>query len=203
MKKLLIAGVITYSLILFSCSFEESIADEPSEIIQLEIASSKAKIHPEPDAYWARPKGEFTWSLFKQKIEGFNYNSGFEYSISAEKKGNNYRLISIDNKEKKHSVVPQFFTSDKNPNEDNIQGFSPKWVSADGHKDSFYFYQGDVILTKRQYEKVNGTTRSLKTYNDPNHHYWTNKKIYYVFDSGFTHQAKVLAAMQKWEEKLC
>lgn len=67
--------------------------------------------------------------------------------------------------------------------------------------DSFYIFQGDIILTNEQINKFNIHSKSAISTSAVK--YWPNHTVYYSFAPGFTKRNLVQQAISHWEQNTC
>ena len=121
-----------------------------------------------------------------------------------------YHLLRIISKEKKNSEVP-LFTTDKSLIKDHNEVAFPNRIRElitlpNGLKlekvDSFYIYQGDIILNSEQihnyFQNSIGTRSGIITNSIQ---YWQNHTVYYTYATGFTLKQYVLDAIKEWTDK--
>jgi len=196
MKKIF---VVVFVLSIFSCTESDIIDDfdiAMAEHLRVRIASSRMYDGTNTPKYWVRSDTSFVWNTLVQKIDGFQYEEGYEYLIDVYKLGNQYKLASVVSKTRKESVVPLLGCNDFGEHSTSL--FLPDGLMID----SMYVFQNDMLLTEKQYDKLNSwRTRSLITYNDPNCGYWQNRNVYYIFAPDFQYVTLAQQAIQEWSNK--
>ncbi|MBQ7751168.1 MAG: DUF4377 domain-containing protein [Bacteroidales bacterium] len=137
------------------------------------------------------------WRTFSNPIEGFEYEEGYEYVILVsvpdprkESEGT-YSLIKQISKAKRESKeIPLF-----NPSEETKSSIKNETVQVS--VDSLFVFQGDILLTKEQKQRII-ETKSGCAYDVE---YWPDNKVYYQYAPGFIYQSKVQQAISEWESK--
>ena len=68
--------------------------------------------------------------------------------------------------------------------------------------DSFFIYQGDIVLNEDQINVLFNNSSNTKSGIVTNSiKYWHNHKVYYSFSSEFTLKQNVYDAIREWEAK--
>jgi hypothetical protein len=68
--------------------------------------------------------------------------------------------------------------------------------------DSFYIYQGDIVLNEEQVNTLfNSSSDTRSGISTSSVKYWHSHRVYYTFASGFILKQNVYDAIQEWETK--
>lgn len=217
-SKFLLLGVFisVYATLSFFTSCTDNEFEPYNEVL---VIASEIVIKNDGNAYWVKRKGSTTWEMMHAEIANFNHERGNEYVVEVSVKkikdpgpdqsNHNYTLIKIISKEKKDSEVPLFTTNlsffksqDEIAFPDAIREVVtlPNGMQIE-KVDSFYIYQGDIVLNEEQVENLfnSNSTRSGVTTSSIN--YWHNRTVYYTFAPTFTLKQNVYNAIQEWETK--
>lgn len=164
--------------------------------------------------FWIKRNENPVWEMTSCHIDGFTYESGYEYKIIVKAvnipnppmdgPSRKYSLVSLLSKEKKDSDVPEL-TLDISKCTSRDAGHSSSFLEESSYigngilkYDSAYVYQGDMMITEEQATNL-VETRSGCLSNQLK--YWPNNTVYYTFGANFTRRTQVEQAIAEWESK--
>lgn len=212
--------------VFITLSFFSSCTDSEFEpVSEVMVIASEIVESDELNSYWVKREGSSTWEMMTAQIANFDYEKGYEYVIQVSVKkiknpgpdqlSHSYNLMRVISKEKKDSEVPKF-TKDPSAFDYRSKGVlafpnaTREVVTlSNGMQiekvDSFYIYQGDIVLNEEQVQKLfigNSAPNSLKSgITTSSIKYWANNKVYYTFAPGFSLKQNVYDAIDEWETK--
>lgn len=153
---LLVVGILST---LTSCEETHSIDDLVYSEKWL-VASETTTIN-DTTYFFIKQNDSKVWELFRSPINGFNYESGYEYLIAVKnienntvKRGEKYSLIKIISSIKKQSEQVPLFNAPKG-NTDSVEWlYNAERSNYADISSNEIIVQGDMIYTKEQLEML-------------------------------------------------